>query len=210
MDENSLPSIIPDQQTGAKTDIKASEECTSVDEAKQLFSEARQRLLNVNNWHHLCGAVSATFKLTDEAGNEVNQEVQTGNYFKIDIPGPGTVTGEGYDWVKVERIEARDEASVADEIVAIKVRPASNPLNAKTDVAHFFTDEATSSFLVQRTGNTVTAEVHGRNEKPNTAADAVVDKTRNTMVATGAIVGFSSAQWKSLVSGILGKKQSII
>jgi hypothetical protein len=48
--------------------------------------------------------------------------------------------------------------------------------------------------------------VHGRNEKPNTEANAVIDKTRNTMVATGAIVGFSSAQWKSLVNGLLGKK----
>jgi hypothetical protein len=59
---------------------------------------------------------------------------------------------------------------------------------------------------VQRTGKVVSAEVHGRNEKPNTDANAVIDKARNTMVATGAIVGFSSTQWKSLVNGLLGKK----
>jgi hypothetical protein len=206
MNENTLPEIIPQQEKGAKTDIESSVECGTVEEAKELFQNAKLRLLNVNNWHHLCGAVTATFKLTDEAGNEVNTEAETGKYFKIDIPGPGTVTGEGYDWVRIEKIEDKEEASTSDEIVAIKVRPAGNPNNTKTDVAHFFTDEATSSFIVQRTGKVVSAEVHGRNEKPNTDANAVIDKTRNTMVATGAIVGFSSAQWKSLVNGLLGKK----
>jgi hypothetical protein len=126
---------------------------------------------------------------------------QKGDHFKIDIPGPGSVTGEGYDWVQIEEIvEERDEQS---DSIAIRVRPASNPRNEKSDVAHFFTNAATSNFIVKREGTKVSAAVRGRNEKPNTEAEAVIDKARNTAVATGAITGFSNYQWKSLVTGLL-------
>jgi hypothetical protein len=70
-------------------------------------------------------------------------------------------------------------------------------------VAHFFTEEATSNFMVKRVGNKVSAEVHGRNEKPNTEAEKLVDKARNTAVATGAVTGFAKLQWKSLVNGLI-------
>jgi hypothetical protein len=71
-------------------------------------------------------------------------------------------------------------------------------------VAHFFSDEATSNFIVQRRGLEVIAAVLGRNEKPNTGAEKIIDKARNTAVATGAVTAFSKLQWKSLVNGLLG------
>ena len=70
-------------------------------------------------------------------------------------------------------------------------------------VWHFFTEEASSCFLVKREKNTVTAGVYGRNEKPNTAAETFIDKARNTAVAAGAMTGFSKLQWKSLVNGLM-------
>lgn len=204
--EQSNSGIVPEQKTGAKTDVVSTEEFPSIDEARAFFQQCKQRLLNINGWSKLGGKASADFKLADKDGNEVQRSVaERGDHFKIDIPGPGTITGEGYDWVKIEDIEDSTDGTEDQEVVALRVRPTGNPNNDKTDVAHFFTDEATSSFIVQRKGNVVSAEVHGRNEKPNTAADAVIDKTRNTMVAAGAMAGFSEVQWKSLVNGLLGK-----
>jgi hypothetical protein len=198
--------IIPEQNTGAKTDVESSKEFKLTEETKAFFEVCKQRLLNINGWSKLSGIAGANFKLADKDGNEIEREVaQKGDYFKIDIPGPGPVTGDGYDWVQIEDIEDQTNNQGEYQVVAIRVRPATNPKNSKADVAHFFTNEATSSFIVERKGNVVTAGVHGRNEKPNTRAKAVVDKTRNVMVATGAFIGFSEAQWKSLVNGILGK-----
>jgi len=57
--------------------------------------------------------------------------------------------------------------------------------------------------MVKRKETSISAEVHGRNEKPNTKADATVDVARNAAVATGAISGFAKLQWKSLVNGLL-------
>lgn len=205
MEQTDKNEIIPEQKTGAKTDIESSHELSSLEEAREFFKVCRLRLLNVNDWGKLAGVASADFKLTDASGNEIQRpEAQVGDHFKINIPGPGTVTGEGYDWVKIESIEDNTNDN-ADEALAIRVRPATSPVNANPDVAHFFTDEATSSFVVERRGNAVYAGVHGRNEKPNTKADAAVDKTRNAMVALGAMAGFSNVQWKKLVNGVLGK-----
>ena len=170
--------------------------------AKRFFNVVKNRLLSINRWKEWAGALSADFKLTDAQGTEVNGNPHKGYYFKIDIPAPGIVSGEGYDWVQIE--EVKEEAENDCEFIAIRVRPAPSPVNEKTDVAHFYSDEATSNFIVRRDGTKVTAGVYGRNEKPNVKkSDTVIDKIRNAVVGTGGVSGFSKLQWKALVSGLL-------
>jgi hypothetical protein len=193
--------MVPEQRTGASSDTNASVSFKSEQEAKQFYEVVKWRLLQVNNWQKWAGAATAGFQLTDAAGNEVQRTVQQGDHVKIDILGPGPVTGDGFDWVQVEQVE--ETASEQGEQVAIQVRPATNPNNSRSDVAHFFSEDASSCFIAKRDGNTVTAAVHGRNEKPNTHAETLVDKVRNTAVATGAVAAFSKMQWKSLVTGLI-------
>jgi hypothetical protein len=193
--------IIPAQQQGAYSDTDATAAFDTPEQAKAFYEVARQRLLQVNNWQKWAGAATANFQLTDAHGNDVDRTVQEGDHFKIDIPGPGPVTGGGFDWVQVETI--KETESENGEQLAIQVRPATNPNNDRQDVAHFFSDEASSCFIVKRDGNAVSAAVHGRNEKPNTHAETLVDKARNTAVATGAVAAFSKLQWKSLVNGLV-------
>ena len=198
-------SIVPKQNEGKASDTDASEKFHSTEEAGQFYEIAKQRLLQVNDWQKWAGAATAHFQLTDANGAEVNRAVKEGDYFKIDIPGPGTITGDGFDWVKVEKIEETNADE--GEQTAIQVRPASNPNNDRSDVAHFFSDSASSSFIVKRDGKKVTAAVHGRNEKPNTKTETVADKARNAAVATGAVAAFSKLQWKSLVKGLVKKEE---
>lgn len=188
---------IPDHHTGIKTDTISTQDLATEEEARAFYTLVHQRLVQVWRWQEWAGAGSATFALTDSAGNEVQRMPVPGDHFKIDIPGPGPRTGEGFDWVRVEAVETEPDSTL------IRVRPATSPLNQNKDVAHFFSDEATSNFVVQRNGTTVSAEVHGRNEKPNFAAEKMVDKARNTAVATGAVTAFSKLQWKSLVNGLV-------
>lgn len=204
MSEKNASELIPEQESGVATNTESSISLGSVAEAKVFFKKVRQRLLEVNNWHQVGGTLTATFRLTDKEGNEVNRAVQKLDHFKIDIPGPGTITGDGYDWVQVEEIEQKEGEE--DESITIRVRPATNPTNDKKDVAHFFDNEATSSFMVKREYDTVTAGVYGRNEKPNTAAESIIDKSRNIAIATGAVSGFAKFQWKSLVNGLVSKE----
>ncbi|MEJ7739019.1 MAG: hypothetical protein WKF97_16465 [Chitinophagaceae bacterium] len=205
MDTQNIDDIIPEQQTGGKTDIDYSETCKTVLDAVNLFVLAKDRLQDVNNWHNLCGPASAVFKLIDSNGVSVQRNAQRGDHFRINIPAPGTTAGDGYDWVKIEEIEDKSNPEGEEEAFAIQVRPTAEPGKEAQNVAHFFKDFATSSFAVQRKGLTVTASVHGRNEVPNTDADGILDKARNTLVAIGALIGFSNPQWKSLVKGLLEK-----
>src|SRR5687767_1341785 len=137
MEQTDKNELVPEQKAGAKTDIESTQSFNSLDEAKEFYNLCKQRLLNINDWGKLAGVASADFKLTDKAGNELQRhEAHVGDMFKINIPGPGTVTGEGYDWVQIENINP--DSSHADESLAIQVRPASAPTNSNTDVAHFF------------------------------------------------------------------------
>lgn len=195
---------IPAHEEGTAVNVEDSVEFDTEGQAQTFFRKVKERLLNVNSWHQYGGALSADFTLTDENGKDVKRPPQKGDYFKINIPAPGIVTGEGYDWVQIEEI-AKDAESV-DEAISIRVRPTSSPVNNNPDVAHFYTNEATSNFIIKREGKKVTAGVYGRNEKPNVkAADGLLDKLRNAVVGTGGVTGFSKLQWKALVSGLLEK-----
>jgi len=203
--EEQKEGIVPDNEAGFQTNTESVAELNSTEEAKSFFSTVRERFLNVSNWQHWAGKATADFKLTDEKGNLiVDRTPQKGDHFKIDIPGPGPATGDGYDWVQIEEIQ--ETSNDNDESVCIRVRPATNPTNDHDDVAHFFSDDATSSFVVKREGNKVMTAVYGRNEKPNTKAETILDKARNTAIASGAISGLSKLQWKSLVDGLLKRE----
>lgn len=196
--------LVPPQESGAETNTEHSVTTGNEQTATQLFELAKQRLQNVNEWEKLCGAGSASFQLTDASGKDADRPAQVNDHFKIDIPGPGTITGQGYDWARIEHIEEQTDATGAQYLL-MRVRPATNPRNETSDVAHFFSDEATSNFMVKREGNTVSAAVYGRNESPNTGAEKNVDKARNTMVALSAMAGISKIQWKNLVKGLLAQ-----
>jgi hypothetical protein len=195
---------IPEHHEGTAVNVEDSVEFATEEEAKQFFQQVKDRLLSIGDWHSFAGALSADFKLTDQRGNEVERKPQKGDHFKINIPAPGIQTGEGFDWVRIE--EVLESAEDADDCTLIRVRPASSPVNDNPDVAHFYTDEATSNFIVKRESKKVTAGVYGRNEKPNVKeADGLLDKVRNALVGGGGVSGFSKLQWKALVNGLLSR-----
>lgn len=203
MDNRNPTGSIPKHRTGAKSDTSHSKRYKSGEEAMAAFQVAKNKLLNVSMWKSYAGSSGADFKLIDKHGNPVNRLAEKGDYFRINIPGPGSKAGNGYDWVEIIAIDDSSEKETDTEFIAIKVHPAPDPNNKKEDTAHFFNDDATSTFIVKRERLIVTAEVHGRNEKPNTETKNIIDKIRNLFVALGASLGFSKIQWKFLTVGLI-------
>ncbi len=194
---------IPQQEKGAGSDTSHAVRTKSREEARALFSIAKGRLLNISGWDKLCGYATANFVLADSNGKDLKRPAIAGDYLKIDIPGPGSKTGDGFDWVRIEKIEHTKDESKDSEMISMKVRPSSNPTNNSAKVAHFFKKDATSTFIVQREGLVVKAEVHGRNELPNTRQKRKLDILRNFLIAIGAMLGLSKSQWKKLVKGLV-------
>ena len=85
----------------------------------------------------------------------------------------------------------------------MKLRASGKPGEEGESAAHFFKEDATSSFVIHRKGNKVTASYHGRNEVPNTDTDKTIDNIRNSMVAMGALAGLSELQWSRIIKGFL-------
>jgi hypothetical protein len=204
MKENHKSQGIPPNETGAAINADNSVELKDVNEAQAFYKTVKQRVLDVNNWQKLAGKVLASFQLTDDKGEPLNRLAQQGDYFKIDIPGPGSKAGDGFDWVQIEELKEQNEGDI--ESISIRVRPAKNPTNSTNEVSHFFAEESTSTFKAMREGNKITASIHDRNAKPNTDVDTIVDKARNAAVGTGAISGFAKIQWQSLVDGLLKRE----
>jgi hypothetical protein len=201
--EPSNKKTVPQQHTGAATNTVFSIMLPSLEESKERYRLAKARLLDVNHWHDFAGPLSASFTLTDESGREVDHPAQEGDHIRINLPGPGSKTGDGYDWVAIEQIEDKTTSSGKTAYAAIRVRPSVNPQQWHGKVAHFYDPAATSSFVVELNGRCVKASVYGRNEKPNIAPSGFWDKVRNTLVAISASLGLSKPQWKSLVKGFV-------
>ncbi len=198
--------LVPANIKGKPIDLEYFVDLPSREDACECFKRAAKRMLNPPIWHELAGWPSAEFRLAGENGTDLHRLALEGDFIRINIPGPGPLAGEGYDWVKVEKLEDHHNPEGMREWIGMKVRPCSNPVHTDLETAHFFQSDATSSYIIQRLGSKVTVFYHGRNEVPNTSTENMVDGVRNALVAAGAIVSLSEAQWSALSRGFLNKE----
>ena len=205
MDEKNYTGLIPEQEQGRDITAAATTEFENTAEAQRFYKEARQRLLFIHNWHKIGGWLSADFQLTDDQGKEVDRLARKGDLFRIDITGPGSHAGEGYDWAKVEDIKELNNTDV--DSIAVRVRPAANPQSPNPNVAHFFSEDSTSTFVIAREGKKLTASIYDRNIEANEETQERVDKLRNAVVGLGAKHGFSKLQWQALVNGLVKRDE---
>ena len=196
-------SLVPENIEGKPVDIEKTVQRSSAEEALDTYNTAKTILLRPFLWQSLPGFEGASFELEKADSADESGVMQKEDFIKIDIPGPGPHSGEGFDWVTVEMIEENFDPE-ADNSFGIMVRPCPEPANKRSNIAaHFFKDKATSTFIVKRIHNTVTAYYYGRNEVPNLKGASLFDKLRNAFVSLGALAGISNLQWKLLINGLL-------
>ena len=196
---------IPIQHEGEQTDVIHFVDCYSREKAHELFQLAKSRLKDISNWHTFAGAGSSKFSVTDTKGNEDYKLAEKGDHFYINLPAPGSIAGGGLEWVRIEEIIDTEDAKAESEYITMTVRPVANPRTNEGSIAHFFNHGSTSTFIIERYLNHVSAAVHGRNEVPNNTDVNIYDTVRNTIVALSARVGLSGPQWKKLAVGLLKK-----
>lgn len=192
---------IPEQYEGKQLDLNAGRDFSDEQAAKNFYLLVKRRLLRAFEWYDIAEIPAATFTLSDPHGAEILREMRVGDVIRIDIPGPGSPKGDGYDWVKVDKIDEDHEEH--GDLFSITLRPTSNPTETDEEVAHFFTNLATSTLLVRRVGTHVEVEYHGRNELINDQSESITDQLRNAVVGFAAKMGFSFSQWKSLIEGMI-------
>ena len=195
-------SLVPGNFKGKAVDLEESVTAATFKDAEKIYRRACDRLQHPGIWHELAGDSGAVFTLKNERNTEVKKPVAVNDFIQVDIPAPGPAAGDGHDWVKVEKTD-HDFDSDADQSFGLTVKVTTHPSTPGEEIAHFFGSEASSTWIVKRKGNTVTASYHGRNETPNTESEGLGDKVRNTIVAIGAMAGISALQWTALLKGLL-------
>ena len=196
--ENNI--TVPPQKEGAKSDIKYCVRAFGEREGLDLYNKARKNLLDINRWQEFAGKLSAEFRLTDPFGKLVERLPLQGDYIRIHLP---TAATDKFEWVRIEAIKEQAHHEKLNWIM-MRVRP-SDPPRQQEETEHFFSKEATSSFIVERTGRKVQASVRGRNELPNLETPGLFNKIRNIFIGLGAMLGLNYPQWKGLVRGLLTK-----
>lgn len=198
--QNRDNNIIPENYTGKAVDIAHFRTEESVEKAIRVFSAIKSTFLRPGKWRSVAGKATAEFEIDSLLGKD--GEIKEGDFIKIDIPGPGPSNGEGYDWVRAEKV-LKNVIDGADESVFIQLRACPDPHTKGEEVAHFFSNEATSSLILKREGQKILASYHGRNERPNTDSNKIADTVRNAVVAAGAMIGLSEVQWEALIKGFV-------
>lgn len=197
---------LPAQVMGRQTNFTHERKFDSLEEAHNGFRDTAGRLLSVNNWHVYAGAGSAKFTLCNNQGVVLDLMAEEGFFVSIDLPAPGSDAGNGLEWVMIENLVSEGARQTAEEYIVMSVRPVPDPRKANQEIAHFYEDVSTSTFVVRRDGLMVSAGAHGRNETPNNENVDLHDKIRNTGIALMARVGLSGPQWQKLVNGLIDFK----
>lgn len=194
MEEKSLPDQIEQEEQipvgAAVRNTAFGSQNTFADEATAIeaFSRSVEKLLNVNAWSDL-SSFTADFTLYDQAAQpKPDGTIEPGDYILINLPGPLPK-----NWVRVTDKQL-------DECWAeFTVQPSADPAEANSgEVVHFFTDQARSTFRVERSGTRIMAAELGQNEVINNHEKAGDRAIVNTAIAEGGWLFYQKIQWKLL------------
>ncbi len=190
---NAIERSIPVQQQGIKKEFTSARRFTTLADAQLCYATAVSRLMNVNHWHELT-AMRSTFRIMSKNFKQQKRRAKLNDFIAIGIPAPENPDGAGFDWVRV--VNLKFLTGRRKEQCLLTLQPC--PMQGAENTAHFFSEGASSSFLLTRSGNIVTSAYYGRNELPNMDTSGVKETVRNIAIAAGAMLGFSDAIWGPL------------
>ena len=203
-----LKKQIPIQKVGKCSDTYSSLEIKELNNPDIAYKSIKHRLLDVNNWAHYATLTNADFILLDNNGNNLEGLVTEDCFMKVRFSRLQKIISARHDYVRVHRIF--NVPDFFDDALIMQLIPAHNPTKPGTEIGHFFTAEASNTFVLYRDNDKIHLSVHGRNEVPNFKVSKTTKKLRNMVFAALGIVAVSKVQWKSLAHGLLNYNEKIL
>jgi hypothetical protein len=201
LSQKGMKNIIPEQKEGKQLDCFETVDFESTALADSAFDTVCYDLSRVNHWYELAEIPATTFQLTDHSGVSIDRPLAIHDYIRLDIPGPGLPSSEGYDWVNV--VNVIHDVTPDYKLYALTLKPCPDPQHPENkDTAHFFEGVSSSTFLVEQRRNSILIQYAGRNEIVNVENHSLADNIRNLIIGLAAKIGASYPQWKLLVKGL--------
>lgn len=170
---------------------KSSKRYNTEEEAEKAFSKSVEKLFNVEKWSKLPG-IASRFELYGKDGaKKSSKEPAVGDHLRILIPGPMPE-----NWVEIIDIKK------SENVASFTVKPDMDPQEKyEKDVEHFFSDNARSTFKVERKGKVLEGSEIGENEGINNdGIKAGERKVINTIAAEAGWGIFQEIQWRKLAN----------
>ncbi|MCL6257570.1 hypothetical protein M3O96_00615 [Aquiflexum sp. TKW24L] len=163
--------------------------------AEREFERSKKKLFSVNEWSNMPG-ITSSFQLYKSKGEiKFTNDPEEGDFIMITLPGKLPE-----NWVKI--IEIKDSTDIAEFTVSPSPQPKRTKLNRneeEDETEHFFTSDATSTFMIKREGLVIYAYEIGKDEAINNQGEeAAGRKWINTLIAAGGWLGFQKIQWEKL------------
>jgi hypothetical protein len=169
--------LVPHNNEGTATDIVYSVLCDMVEEAEDLFVDAKDRLLDVGNWAKYAYMGSVQFGLADSHQHVVSRHARRGDHILISDPCAGTGS---LDWFTINALEYDDYPD--DNLETFAIRLSSTKEQAESGVAD------TAIIVIERKGEALSATFHGRN---------------NVTAEQQSWQGLIEPQWAALMKGLI-------
>ncbi len=195
--------LVAEQLEGLEKDINQSILTDTIEDAEDFFVDAKERLLDVNNWKRYGGAGMPEFSILDHHGNPISRRAHKGDYIKV-IP----LNNPDFDahtpvWVAIEAIEYDDYPDLSAESFAIRVRQSMQPVNNGNNLQDIHANQtATSTLVIERTGKKLAANYHSRNDMAEMAVGLYVDE-QSIKPNTSTWMGISDVQCTNLLKGFI-------
>ena len=150
---------------------------STIEDAEDCFVDAKERLLDINNWNKYSPIPGVTFRLTDGHGRPVNRKAHKGDHVKIEL-----ASGSGAHCCGVvESIEYDDYPDLCMEAFTLRLRPCVH--GQETSDEH---DEIIEgAMVIERRYKHIYTSFHARN---------VLDHANTSE----SLCGLTPAQWNSL------------
>ena len=169
--------LVPTHTDGAEIDITYTLHADLVEEAEDIFVDAKDRLLDVTHWARYAGLADVRFALADGHRHIVSRKARRADHIMID--GPGQPHME-YDAYTIDALEYDDFPDTNLETFAIRMRPSEREATDNTG--------DTATIVIVRKGAQLSATYHGRNSP--TGGD-------------GLWHGISNTEWEALMRGLI-------
>lgn len=170
--------LVPHHTGGAETDIVYTTMTDMVEEAEDLFVDAKNHLLNVARWSEYAGLHHVRFALADSHRQIVKHKARRADHILIDTGEQGK-PHEEHDAYTIDALEYDDYPDDNLETFAIRMHPS--------DAATDSNEEGTATIVIERNGLKVSAIYHGRN-----------NATTNELWH-----GLNRAHWEALMRGLI-------
>lgn len=191
--------LVPLHDEGYEKDITYTVTAKTIEDAEDWFVDAKQRLLDINNWEKYAPMLSVEFRLADGHGKGLKRCARKHDHIRIDVPGSVSTVAGGFDWATIEAMEYDDYPDESMETFAVRIRPSEHP-QFKSDSAEVPEQELSSTFVISRQGKSLFAAYHGRNELIHSYT--TTDSLQSNDNAPGWL-GLTDVQWTDLVKSFL-------